>query len=68
VSGAAPAAPAADPGPGDAAAWADPAGARHLSRHQIMGLAVQFLLRMAVNLLSLPAQTTASPGSARSSC
>ena len=57
MSGAAPAAPASGAGPGDAAAWAGLAGARHLSRHQIMGLAVQFLLGMAVNLLGLPAQT-----------
>ena len=29
---------------------------RHLARHQIMGLAIQFLLGMAVNLLGLPSQ------------
>jgi len=61
VSGAAPVAPAAGPGSDDAAgqaARAGLAGARHLSRHQIMGLAVQFLLGMAVNLLGLPAQAT----------
>jgi hypothetical protein len=32
---------------------ADP---RHLARHQVMGLAAQFLLGMAVNLLGLPSQ------------
>ena len=58
MSGAAPAAQAAGPGPGDAAARAGLAGARHLSRQQLMGMAVQFLLGMAVNLLGLPAQTT----------
>ena len=58
MSGAAPAAPTARPGPGDAAGQAGLAGARHLSRHQVMGLAVQFLLGMAVNLLGLPAETT----------
>ena len=29
---------------------------RHLARHQIVGLAIQFLLGMAVNLLGLPSQ------------
>lgn len=29
---------------------------RHLARHQVMGLAAQFLLGMAVNLLGLPSQ------------
>ncbi len=29
---------------------------RHLARHQIMGLAAQFLLGMAVNFLGLPSQ------------
>lgn len=58
MSGAAPATPTACHGPADAAARACLAGARHLSRHQIMGLAVQFLLGMAVDLLGLPAQTT----------
>ena len=29
---------------------------RHLARHQITGLAIQFLLGMAVNLLGLPSQ------------
>lgn len=32
------------------------ADARHLARHQVMGLAAQFLLGMAVNLLGLPSQ------------
>jgi hypothetical protein len=32
------------------------ADARHLARHQVMGLAVQFLLGMAVNLLGPPSQ------------
>jgi heme A synthase len=32
------------------------AGTRHLARHQVMGLAAQFLLGMAVNLLGLPSQ------------
>jgi hypothetical protein len=32
------------------------ADARHLARHQVMGLGVQFLLGMAVNLLGLPSQ------------
>lgn len=32
------------------------ADARHLAWHQVMGLAVQFLLGMAVNLLGLPSQ------------
>jgi len=58
VSGAAPAAATAGPGPGNGAARADLSGARHLSRHQVMGLAVQFLLGMAVNLLGLPAEAT----------
>jgi hypothetical protein len=31
---------------------------RHLARHQVMGLAVQFLLGMAVDLLGLPSQAT----------
>jgi hypothetical protein len=31
--------------------------ARHLARHQVMGLASVFLLGMAVNLLGLPSQT-----------
>ena len=34
------------------------AGARLHSRHQVMGLAVQFLLGMAVNLLGLPSEAT----------
>jgi hypothetical protein len=34
------------------------ADARHLARHQVMGLAAQFLLGMAVNLLGLPSQVT----------
>ncbi len=33
------------------------ADVRHLARHQVMGLAAQFLLGMAVNLLGLPSQT-----------
>jgi len=31
---------------------------RHLARHMVMGLTVQFLLGMAVNLIGQPAQTT----------
>lgn len=58
MSGAAPAAPTAGPGTGDAAARAGLAQARLYSRHQVMGLAVQFLLGMAVNLLGLPSQAT----------
>lgn len=37
---------------------AAPAEARRLSRHQVMGLALQFLLGMAVNLVGLPSETT----------
>ena len=40
---------------------AGPAGQaelRHLARHMVMGLIVQFLLGMAVNLIGQPAQTT----------
>jgi len=33
-------------------------GVRHLARHMVMGLTVQFLLGMAVNLLGLPSQAT----------
>ena len=58
MSGAAPAAPAAGPGPGDAAARAGVAGARLHSRNQVMFLAVEFLLGMAVNLLGLPSEAT----------
>jgi hypothetical protein len=58
VSGAAPAAPAAGPGPGDAAARVGLARARLHSRNQVMFLAVEFLLGMAVNLLGLPSETT----------
>jgi uncharacterized membrane protein len=36
---------------------ADQTGPRHLARHQVMGLAVQFLLGMAVNLLGQPSET-----------
>ncbi|MGI8448086.1 MAG: hypothetical protein ACR2MP_13090 [Streptosporangiaceae bacterium] len=38
------------------------ADARHLARHQVMGLAVLFLLGMAVNLIGQPSQ---AKGSAR---
>ena len=44
-------------GPGTAA-QAGLARARTQSRHQVIGLALQFLLGMAVNLLGLPSQTT----------
>jgi len=40
---------------------AGPAGQaelRHLARHMVMGLTVQFLLRMAVNLIGQPSETT----------
>lgn len=33
-------------------------GVRHLARHQVLGLAAQFLLGMAVDLLGLPSHAT----------
>ncbi|MGC1283330.1 MAG: hypothetical protein WA895_10400 [Streptosporangiaceae bacterium] len=43
----------ADPG-----SPADLTKARHLARHQVMGLTGTFLLGMAVNLIGLPSQTS----------
>lgn len=37
---------------------ADLTKARHLARHQVMGLTGTFLLGMAVNLIGLPSQTS----------
>ena len=45
----------------NAAGRARPAGhaeVRHLARHMVIGLTVQFLLGMAVNLIGQPAETT----------
>ena len=52
------AAPAPGPAGGDSAAQAARAELQRLARHQVMGLAIQFLLGMAVNLLGQPFQVS----------
>lgn len=45
-------------GMADGVIQASHAQVRHLARHQVMGLTIQFLLGMAVNLLGQPSQAT----------